>query len=191
MGTSHTSATPSPHVQHAQTPTSGNHAYKKRLYLSHPPPDEVKRRTRVTRYIPPAPVECMPIILPEPEPERCPTPPPLCLPEPDPIDVISVDVDDENEPHKCRSTKSSSRRSRSRERTTREREVYIERERLVPVPVHVPVPVPVREEPRYHTFRYVDAPRLPERRMIEDDTLKISIQDRHAVREYDDYYYQR
>lgn len=174
------------------------HAYKKRLYLSNPPPDDITKRTRITRYIPPAPLECMPVILPDPVPERCPTPPP-CLPEPkveveiDPIDVIAVDFDDEDERPKCPSSRSS-RGSRSKcssaRSTTREKEVYIERERFVPVPV--PVPVPVRCEPRYHTFRYVDAPpripsppRIPERKMITDDeTLRITIEDRHNSREY-------
>ncbi|KYK55551.1 hypothetical protein DCS_07514 [Drechmeria coniospora] len=169
---------------------------KKRLYLQHPEPDTYLTRRRITRVIPPPckesppnpPPPC-PIIV-EPVPAPCPTPPPPpalpALPPPEPpIEVIAVDVEPSD--HSCKSSRS---RSRSHRRSTdHDREVYVERERFVPVPV----PVPVRVEPRYDTYRYVEAPRRlehvpPRRRLVEDerDRITVSIDDHYRTREQRD-----
>lgn len=137
---------------------------KKRLYLHHPEPDTYLSRRRVTRIIPPGPSPC------EPEP-----PPP---PEPQ-IEVIAVDVEPST-----RSSKSSRSRSRSHSHR-RDRDVYVERDRFIPVPVPVPV------EPRYDTYRYVEAPRhfipppSPQPRLVaQDERERISISDHRRTREY-------
>ncbi|EFZ00208.2 hypothetical protein MAA_03985 [Metarhizium robertsii ARSEF 23] len=167
-----------------------HHGTKKRLYLSRPEPDVLTSRRRVTRIIPPTPPPCeepvpVPVIEEPAEPEPCPPAPcpsPPALPAPEPqIEVIAVDV----EPS-VKSSKSSRSRSRGHSHT-REKEVYVERDRFVPVPVPVPV------EPRYETYRYVEAPRRyveppRERKMIEDNKERVThvhvhTEDRETSRE--------